>query len=116
DAAVMLVLKPLGAAEAAGDPVLATIDTAPADSGAAGALVTSRLLGHAHSAAGLLEIAAIALAVERGARLDAGSMRLVPQLGAQREAALEQVVAPAQATSFATVVTLRRVNVQPRSP
>lgn len=108
DAAVVLVLKPLAAAQAAGDPILATIETTSAGVAVGGAFATSRLIGHAHAAAGLLEIAAATLAVSQAAKFDATALKLVPQLENRVDATTELVLAPSQAKSIATRVTLRR--------
>jgi 3-oxoacyl-(acyl-carrier-protein) synthase/3-hydroxymyristoyl/3-hydroxydecanoyl-(acyl carrier protein) dehydratase/1-acyl-sn-glycerol-3-phosphate acyltransferase len=70
DAAVLLVLKRLGDARAAGDRVLALIPArAPAEAGLClgigdpDAIELSAVLGHAHAASGLLHVAAAVIAL-----------------------------------------------------
>lgn len=108
DAAVVLVLKSLAAAERAGDRIVATV----ASRATSGAVVTPRIasgiFGHAHAAAGLLEVAAAALAAQQSARLDPLARKLVPLLGEQRARASEIISAPSCAPEFATTVSVRR--------
>ncbi|WP_073839326.1 beta-ketoacyl synthase N-terminal-like domain-containing protein [Micromonospora sp. CB01531] len=92
DAAVVLVLKRLGDAECAGEPVIALLDKATA--AAADLTVdTAPLFGNAHAAKGLVDVAAAALALHHRAR---------PRHGAPADPAFDQntaevVVAPIQA-------------------
>ncbi len=107
DAAVVLVLKPLDAAQEAGEPILATIETTAGGESDGEVPVTARIVGHAHAAAGLLEVAAAVLGAHYGAQLDSTALRLVPKFGAGRRATQEIVLAPAQAKAIATTVKVR---------
>jgi acyl transferase domain-containing protein/3-hydroxymyristoyl/3-hydroxydecanoyl-(acyl carrier protein) dehydratase len=115
DAAVVLVLKPLADAEAAGDPILATVDIAPSRRvSVTRASGVWTLLGHAHAAAGLLEVAAAALGIAHGARFDPVLTRLVPLLGHEREQPVTAVPASVVAPSCGTSVLLARDVAAPR--
>jgi len=80
DAAVVLVLKTVAEARRQGDRILARIDLAadPVGTDREDSLVP--LIGHAHAASGLLEIAAAVVAAAQGARWDPVAARLQPRL------------------------------------
>jgi len=61
DAAVVCLLMRASSARAAGLPVIAFVDTTPADAHAAQASHNASLFGHAHAAVGLLDVVVAAL-------------------------------------------------------
>jgi len=113
DAAVVLVLKPLAAAIAAGDSVMATIELSTERRSTP--IATSRLLGHAHAASGLLEVAAHVVALQRGCRFDSAANRMMPLERNGLPTAVDVAIAPSLAREFVQSVRLHKVEPMPQT-